>query len=195
MESSERHIDQQPVFVADHGWRQRAVKAGTAAATALLLAWLVAIVIGALGFGSLPNVPFTGEDSDPRGSNGTPSQRAETPGSQSTSTTNSRTSGSTQSRPGEQQQTPSSSNQTQAAAGTGGSAGGGSTAAASPARSATIPGSVKSNGKGRGAPTTQPAGGRGAPTVNPSGTTPGANAHRSNPNVGGANAGGNGGQY
>src|SRR5436190_9701769 len=50
-----------PVFVAEHPWRGRALRAATAAAALLLSAWLVAIVVGALGFGSLPGVPLSGD--------------------------------------------------------------------------------------------------------------------------------------
>jgi hypothetical protein len=50
---------ERPVFVADHPWRPRVVSAAIALVGALLLGWLVAIVMGAVGFGSLPALPFT----------------------------------------------------------------------------------------------------------------------------------------
>lgn len=49
-----------PVFVSDYPWRHRAATAGLAVAGTLLLGWLVAIVAGAIGFGSLPALPFIG---------------------------------------------------------------------------------------------------------------------------------------
>jgi hypothetical protein len=51
---------ERPVFVADHPWRRRGASAAIGLAGVLLLAWLVAIVGGALGFGGLPTLPFTG---------------------------------------------------------------------------------------------------------------------------------------
>src|SRR4051794_7554494 len=49
-----------PIFVADHPWRGRGVRAAVAIGAVLLVAWVVAIVAGALGFGSLPGLPLTG---------------------------------------------------------------------------------------------------------------------------------------
>lgn len=49
---------ERPVFVADHPWRHRAANAALATAALLLLVWLMAIVAGALGFGSLPALPL-----------------------------------------------------------------------------------------------------------------------------------------
>ncbi|HEX8959260.1 MAG TPA: hypothetical protein VF770_05510, partial [Solirubrobacterales bacterium] len=54
----EASIAERAIFVADRPWRQWAVSAAVALAGALLLAWLAVIVAGALGFGSLPTLPF-----------------------------------------------------------------------------------------------------------------------------------------
>jgi hypothetical protein len=48
------------VFVAEHGRRERAVRAALVLLGALLLAWLVALIAGALGLGSLPPLPVSG---------------------------------------------------------------------------------------------------------------------------------------
>jgi hypothetical protein len=174
----------QPVFVADHPWRGRAVKAAIAAAALLLLGWLVAIVIGALGFGSLPGIPFAegdGNGGSASSAPGHPTAGSAPPGPASPSAVNRGAAGAGTTAAG--------------GAGAQGAAGqspAGSPSAAAPSPSApaptAIPGSGHSNGQGRGAPTTQPQGGRGAPEVNPSGRDPGANAKGSNPNAGGANA-------
>ena len=49
-----------PVFVAEHRRRERAVRAVLVLLGALLLAWLVALIAGALGLGSLPPLPVSG---------------------------------------------------------------------------------------------------------------------------------------
>jgi hypothetical protein len=54
-----------PVFVADHRWRQRFVGAAIALVGALLLGWVAAVITGALGFGNLPALSFTGEVKEP----------------------------------------------------------------------------------------------------------------------------------
>jgi hypothetical protein len=46
-----------PVFAAESRWRERTVKAALCVAGILLLIWLVALIGGALGFGSLPLLP------------------------------------------------------------------------------------------------------------------------------------------
>jgi len=48
-----------PVFVAEHRRRERAVRAALVLLGALLLAWLVALIAGALGLGSLPPLPVS----------------------------------------------------------------------------------------------------------------------------------------
>src|SRR4051812_9374775 len=53
------------VFVAEHPWRRRGVWAAGAVVAMLLAAWLVAIVVGALGFGSLPALPLVPNDESP----------------------------------------------------------------------------------------------------------------------------------
>ena len=175
----------QPVFVADHPWRGRAVKAAIVAAALVLLGWLVAIVIGALGFGSLPGIPFTEGDGNGGSASSAPGHRgagsALRPGRASIS-------GVKGGAAGARTTAPSGSG----AQGATGQSPAGSPSAAAPSQPApaptAIPGSGHSNGQGRGAPTTQPQGGRGAPDANPSGRDPGANAKGSNPNAGGANA-------
>lgn len=189
-------IDNRQVFVADHAWRQRAVRAGTAAAGALLLGWLVAIVIGGLGFGSLPGLPFAGGGEKERV--GAPVQ-LERP---KPSSTGASSAGAPALRRSQQvsgdhgasaAQSPGSP--AQSAPGTGGSGGGApSTNGTSgpPGQGGSVPGSTTSTGNGRGPPAIKPVGGRGAPAVNPSGKVPGANAHGSNLNAGRTNAGGDG---
>jgi hypothetical protein len=49
-----------PVFVAEHRRRERAVRAALVLLGALLLVWLVALIAGALGLGSLPPLPVSG---------------------------------------------------------------------------------------------------------------------------------------
>jgi hypothetical protein len=183
-------MDSRPIFVAEHAWRSHAVKAAIAATALLLLAWLVAIVIGALGFGSLPGVPLTGDDGGgAKRTLGSEPKRAEP------ATVESASSLAPASGVGvgaAQGSTGGAVNDAQnhRSTGTGGSANSGN--ATPPQAGSTIPGSSKSNGQGRGAPVTKPTGGRGAPDFNPSGKVPGANAGGSNPNAGGANAGGGG---
>ena len=55
------HADR-PVFFAEHSWRERAVRAALGLLAALLLVWLLALIAGALGFGSLPPLPASGGD-------------------------------------------------------------------------------------------------------------------------------------
>jgi hypothetical protein len=182
-------MDSRPIFVAEHAWRGHAVKAAIAATALLLLAWLVAIVIGALGFGSLPGVPLTGDDAG----GGAKSTLGSQPKRAEPATVESASSLAPASGVGAGQgSTGGAVNgaQNHVSTGTGGSANSGSANATPPQAGSTIPGSSKSNGQGRGAPVTKPTGGRGAPDVNPTGKVPGANAGGSNPNAGGANAGG-----
>jgi hypothetical protein len=64
----------QPVFVAEHRWRERSVRAVLALLAALLVVWLLALIAGALGLGSLPPLPIsTGGDT------GSASSRSEPP--------------------------------------------------------------------------------------------------------------------
>jgi len=196
-------MNETPVFVAEHPWRRRTLRAAVAAGGALLLAWLVAVVIGALGFGSLPAVPFGSNDVQPKTAseqsakpaapthvakqhssaaaqpNGSKENRANGPGSRSTSKSGSATGGSG------------------SATGGSGSATGGHHAAAttsptvSPGTSGS--GAVNAHGANPNAGGTNAGGnsataGGGKPTSTPSGTAPGAYAHGANPNAGGANS-------
>lgn len=188
-------MESQPVFVAEHAWRGRAVKAAIAAAALLLLAWLVAIVIGAFGFGSLPGVTFAGDDRGGGGVNrahGAPGSTPQGTGAADAESAPGALPSSGAGSEGTLAGSGGSGTQDQAPEGGGGSANSGG-AAVTPAQvPKTIPGSSKSVGNGRGAPPTKPIGGRGAPDVNPSGRVPGADAGGANPNAGGANADGNG---
>jgi hypothetical protein len=178
-------LTNRPVFVAEQPWRGRAVRAGVAAAGLLLLGWLVAIVIGALGFGSLPAVAVT---SGAEGRGSTSQARTQTPNAKhaesassvaSVRSTTSRSTGSSGQNVGIQSETPNSR---------GGPGGSVATTQTQTQSAATIPGSIGSSGNGRGAPTTKPVGVRGAVTTTPSGNRPGDNAHGSNPNADGSNA-------
>jgi hypothetical protein len=62
MQTPEANVDR-PVFTADRSWRKRSVNVGLGLAGGLLLCWLAALVAGALGFGSLPALPFADEGS------------------------------------------------------------------------------------------------------------------------------------
>jgi hypothetical protein len=76
------HADR-PVFVAEHSWRERAVRAALGVLAALLLVWLLALIAGALGFGSLPPLPASGGDdtgSAPSQSEPSPASARVTPG-------------------------------------------------------------------------------------------------------------------
>jgi hypothetical protein len=67
-----------PVFVAEHGRRERAVRAVVALLGALLLVWLLALIAGALGLGSLPPLPASGGGD---GGSGSSSQSTSPPAS------------------------------------------------------------------------------------------------------------------
>jgi hypothetical protein len=67
------HADR-PVFVAEHSWRERAVRAALGLLVALLLVWLLALVAGVLGFGNLPPLPASGN-----GDTGSAPSRSEPP--------------------------------------------------------------------------------------------------------------------
>jgi hypothetical protein len=72
-----------PVFVAEHSWRERAVRAVVGVLVALLLVWLLALIAGALGFGSLPPLPASGggdTDSPPSRSQPSPASTRAVPG-------------------------------------------------------------------------------------------------------------------
>ena len=56
-------LPERPVFVADHGRRHALIRAMIFLGAALIAAWLIALVAGALGWGNLPGVPFS-EGSD-----------------------------------------------------------------------------------------------------------------------------------
>jgi hypothetical protein len=66
-----------PVFVADRGFRQALTQATIVLGAALLAGWLIALIVGALGWGRLPGVPYVG------GANGNPSTPL-SPGSEPT---------------------------------------------------------------------------------------------------------------
>jgi hypothetical protein len=74
-----------PVFVAEHRRRERAVRAALVLLGALLLAWLVALIAGALGLGSLPPLPVSGAGD---GASGSSSQSAPPPASVRAATDN-----------------------------------------------------------------------------------------------------------
>jgi hypothetical protein len=199
-------MNETPVFVAEHPWRRRALGAAVAAGGALLLAWLVAVVIGALGFGSLPAVPFGNDDQSKTASeqsakpaapthvakkhsssaaaqpNGSKENRANGSGSRSSSQSGSATGGSGSATGG-------------SGSATGGSGGHHAAATISPTVSPGTSGSgaVNAHGANPNAGGTNAGGnsataGGGKPTSTPSGTAPGAYAHGANPNAGGANS-------
>jgi hypothetical protein len=61
---SQSALADRPVFAADRRWRQRSVNAVLGLGGALLVGWLVALIAGALGLGSLPALPLTGGGSE-----------------------------------------------------------------------------------------------------------------------------------
>lgn len=185
-------MEGRPVFVAEHPWRGRAVIAAAVAVGLLLGAWLLAIVFGALGFGSLPGVPFSGDDS--HHSADAPKAKPEPVSARTAAAEALHSAGAPSLKAGGdsgQGQSSGSGGSSDPSAGSSPAAAG--VTAAGPAQPAgTVPGAAKSNGNGRGPPATSPSGGRGAPVATPSGKIVAADAKGANPNAGGANAGGNG---
>jgi hypothetical protein len=57
--SASSRLAERPVFVADRGWRHLLVRAMIVLGAALIAAWLIALVAGALGWGNLPGLPFS----------------------------------------------------------------------------------------------------------------------------------------
>jgi hypothetical protein len=58
MESASLELAEKPVFVAEESGRARVVRLVGRSATFLAVAWLVALLVAALGLGRLPAVPF-----------------------------------------------------------------------------------------------------------------------------------------
>src|SRR5437763_13892470 len=79
-ESPSVGMSEAPVFVAEHPWRRRGLRAGVVGSGVLLAAWLLAVVIGALGFTSLPGVPFDRGGGSPPQAAATPRPKPATPG-------------------------------------------------------------------------------------------------------------------
>lgn len=52
-------LPERPVFVSDHGRRHALIRAMIVLGATLIAAWLIALVVGALGWGRLPGVPFS----------------------------------------------------------------------------------------------------------------------------------------
>jgi len=188
----ERSAAEPPIFVADDPWRGRAVRAAGAIGAVLLATWVVAIVAGALGFGSLPGVPLTGGGSPVKSApattgaaggasaaksgSGAAGRPGVAPAADAARTT------STGTAPGSKSgaQSPAAGPATGGTGTVAGQGTGGTATAPTPPSSTTAPGNGSAS-----APT---ASGGGPPTATPSGNTPATNAHGANPNADGANA-------
>jgi hypothetical protein len=69
---------EKPVFVADTGHRQRLLRFGALGLGAITGAWLIALLVGTLGFGRLPGLPLpsVGVLHDPKGGDAQETHRA-----------------------------------------------------------------------------------------------------------------------
>lgn len=192
-----------PVFVTERPHRRVVMRAAVISGAMLILAWLIALILGALGFSTLPGLSLAGgSDPAPAGTtsaprtgpagstNYAPAVRAGAkptarggPPARSAARDPKSTSASMGTASGSDAASGGSGSTSGSAAGgatsygpgtTGDSASGGSTGTGSASDSA---------GNGRGAPTEAPSGGRGAPDTNPVGQVTDGNAHALNPNA------------
>jgi hypothetical protein len=176
-------MNETPVFVAEHPRRKRALHAAVATGGALLLAWLVAVVIGALGFGSLPGVPFGSNDDQPQTAS-EHSAKPAGPGAKKHPSSSAAAQANGSKRNGTNGSGSGSGSKSSSA-----TAGHHGTATASPPVSIGTSNAHGANPYAGGANAggiSATAGGA-KPTSTPSGTAPGAYAHGANPNAGGAN--------
>jgi len=184
-----------PVFVTEHPHRRVLVRAAVISGAVLLVAWLIALVLGALGFGTLPGLPFVG------GGNQAPADSASAPrvpvpasikaeparptAGDSAAAASSANGSEPASAPGHAAPDTGSGAASPGSGAPSSSPSGGSASPASPTTVAPTNGGSGGTGSsnGRGAPAEKPVGGRGAPSVNPAGHAPGGNAHGANPNA------------
>ncbi len=168
-------LPERPVFVADHGRRHALIRAMVVLGAALIAAWLIALVAGALGWGNLPGVPFS-KGSD----HGQPATSAsqEKPATEQAAT--------------QRQGTSSPANQAVSPSSAGGRASPGPSGSASPAPhgSQSPAGALSTpagSGASAGAGTQRSPGSRGSPP-NPGTTTPSNGAGSGPGNGGGGSA-------